>query len=219
VSHRDLVSGLVAGFDGIDDLVNLTCHIEGAIPEWMVRSTKFGIVYHTFSSPNDIDSKDLLHRQRSILSFKRSKFLDILRTGEKLFVVTDPHCLTLAQVLPLIAVLRGYGPNALLFISDRTGQPAGTVTALARDLFCGSVDGVERCAFERLHEGDHNWLSNAGLTAWISICANSYRMWREEGGGGHRMAATKARCTEGTLPLRQPLPSALFAIGLTRRPC
>jgi hypothetical protein len=56
--------------------------------------------------------------------------------------------MTKAKALPLLAVLRSYGPNALLFVSQQTGQPAGTVDALCHDLFCGSMDGVVKVADE-----------------------------------------------------------------------
>ena len=72
-------------------------------------------------------------------------------------------------------------PDAATPASLGAGHPAGTVHALARDLFCGSMDNVEKGAEEGERPGRKTWLSDAALTAWMSVCANAYRLWREEG--------------------------------------
>jgi hypothetical protein len=184
ISYLNLVHGLGVGFAGIEDREFLSCRIEGPRPEWIARSELFGLEYHTDRSPSDVTAEDVLREQTRTLPFRRSKLLDLLATGEKLFVVQWPHGLTEAQALPLLTVLRSYGPNALLFVCQQTGQPAGSVDALSHDLFRGSLDGVEKRADESERVGRVTWLSDAALTAWMSVCANAYRLWREEGGGG-----------------------------------
>jgi hypothetical protein len=184
MSYPDLVGGLDSGFVGIEDRSTLTCRIEGAIPEWIIRSEPYGLEYHTQRRPSEVSVDAVLYEQCRTLPFRRSKLLDLLSTGEKLFVVMGPEGMTSAQALPLLSVLRSYGPNALLFVSGQTGYPAGTVRALARDLFCGSLDGVVKGAGDQDRPGRKTWLSDAALTAWMSVCAGAYRFWREEGGGG-----------------------------------
>lgn len=188
LSYLNLIRGLDAGFAGIEDRKFLSCSIEGARPEWMARSDVFGLAYHTNRSPTDIAAEDVLREQARILPFRRSKLLDLLSTGEKLFVVHWPEGMTVAQALPLLSILRSYGPNALLFVDHRTGKPAGTVDALARDLFRGSMDGVVKGAGEGDRIERKTWLSDAAITAWMSVCANAYRLWREEGVWGDEAA-------------------------------
>ena len=191
MSFRDLVQGLDSGFLGIEDRDTLNCRIEGAIPNWIIRSERYGLEYNTQHKASSTTDEAVIHEQMRTLPFRRSKLLDLLSTGEKLFVVLRPQGMTAAQALPLMSVLRSYGPNALLFVSEQTGHPAGTVRALARDLFCGSMDGVEKGAGVDDRPGRLTWLSDSALTAWMSVCANAYRLWRE-GGGGADMASQTA---------------------------
>jgi hypothetical protein len=177
--YAELVSGLQCGFAGLEDDDMLTCHVDGSTPEWMVQTTVHRLRYHTFRSPDDVTAEQLLREQSRILKFRRGKLLEIMATGEKLFAVRDRLDLTTAQVLPLVSALRCQGPGALLFISTRTGLPAGTVEMLAPDLLRGSMDGIESIADEEERIGRDTWLSDEGMAAWLSICANAHRLWRE----------------------------------------
>jgi hypothetical protein len=149
----------------------------------MVQTTVHRLRYHTFLSPADVTAKLLIEQSR-VLKFRREKLLEIMATGEKLFAVRDRLDLTVAQVLPLFSALHCHGPGTLLFISTRTGLPAGTVEMLAAGLLRGSMDGVERIADEEERIGRDTWLSDQAMAAWLSICANAYRLWRE--GDGRR---------------------------------
>ena len=187
--YSELVSGLQCGFAGLADDNMLTCHVAGSTPEWMVRTTAHRLRYHTFRSPADVTAEQLLAEQGRILKFRREKLLELLATGEKLFTVRHRLDLTEAQVLPLLSALRCHGPGALLFVSGRTGLPAGTVEMLAPDLLRGSMDGIERIADEAELAARDTWLSDRGTLAWLSVCANAYRLWRE---GGARSAANRS---------------------------
>jgi hypothetical protein len=149
----------------------------------MLRCERFGVEFHTHRPSAEISADLLLAQQSRVLAFRQAKLHDLLRTGEKLFVVFRPQGMSAAHALPLITVLRSFGPNALLFVSEKTGLAAGSVQALAPGLFCGSVDGIPA------HRDDHDalpndtWLGDAAFTAWLSICANAYRLWRESGTG------------------------------------
>jgi hypothetical protein len=183
LSYLDLVNGIAAGFAGIDEVANMTCYPDGPDGEWIVRTRSFGLEYHTNLSSADATAEAVLAAQRPILSFRRQKFLDLLSTGGKLFVVMRPQDMTEAQALPLISALRAYGPNALLFVSQQTGHPPGTVEALATDLFHGSMDGISKGRGPEETTENRTWLGDAAMTAWLSVCTNAYRLWREHGGG------------------------------------
>ncbi len=182
LTYIDLLRGLEAGFAGLDDVATLRCVKERAEWDWMVSSTRYGFQYHSFMRDAAIEPAVLLAGQSRVLRFRQQKLLDLLASGEKLFVVQAPQGLTTAQVLPLARILRGYGPGALLFATDRTERPAGSVEVVGPGLFLGSMAGIQRVAGDQEVAGRDNWLSDAGMTAWVSICAHAYRLWRESGG-------------------------------------
>ena len=173
-----LLEGLDDGFSKLDDPAGLTAQIEGSTPEWVVTHEGYGMRYHTFRSPGDISRESLLVQQATILQYRRDKLLEILGTGEKLFVVNRPRYLSAAEALPLLAVLESYGPNALLFVSTDTGQPPGTVEILRSNFYRGALDGIEAVADDAELIGRDTWLSDRAAAAWASICANAYAAWQ-----------------------------------------
>jgi hypothetical protein len=174
--YPSLVSGLDLGFPDIGDPVLLRCTVEGATPEWMVEHTSFHMKFHTFASPSETSQDAVIRQQSKVLPYRRDRLLEILKTGEKIFVVLRPEGMTRSQAIPLLAVLRSYGPNSLLYVSDATGEPAGTVQRLDADLYCGSMDGVDRVARGDDLVGRDNWLSDASFAAWAEICTTTYKM-------------------------------------------
>ncbi len=181
--YPDLVDGTASGFEGIGDIGGLSCSTEGPQAEWALRCDRYGVEFHTHKPSADVLADQLLAQQSRVLTFREAKFRDLLKTGEKLFVVHRPQGMTVAHALPLIEALRGFGPNALLFASDNTGRPAGSVEIVAPDLFCGSTDGVHANRDHLDTLPNDTWLGDLAFTAWLSICANAYRMWRETGHG------------------------------------
>ena len=182
ISYANLLRALPEEFADLDKTELLTCEAQAEGKDWLVRHTGYGIWFHTLRLPCEIGPEALLIEQARALSFRRKRFAEILGTGKKLFVVNRPEGMSSAEALPLLMRLRRAGPNALLYISAATGRPAGSVEALAPDLFRGSMDGVERIGDAAELAGRDNWLSDAGMSAWISICAQAYRLWRENRG-------------------------------------
>ena len=180
LNYPDLLRGIEAKFDGLETPALLTCHVEQE--DWMVRNSRYGISFHTLRMPAEIGAEALLADYARGLRFRREKFAEILATGEKLFVINRPEGMTPPEALPLLMRLRRFGPNALLFISAATGLAPGSVEALAPHLFRGAMDGVTRFGKPEELEGRDNWLSDAGMAFWVSLCAHSYRLWREQRG-------------------------------------
>jgi hypothetical protein len=178
-----MVRGIVNGFAGIADVDSVSCQAGGPDDLWMVSASRYGLTYHTFRSRAEVSENRLLAEHRKVLHFRHEKLKEIMATGEKLFVVMRPEGMSQAQAVPLITALRRFGPNTLLFIGEETGKPAGSVEALAPDLFCGSMDGVSKDIEVGDIPGNDTWLGDRAMTAWLSICANAYRLWREGGRG------------------------------------
>ncbi len=174
IRPHSLLRGLDCGFPGAEDPELLELHVEELLGgEFMLHNSRWGMDSHTDRYEGQITEAALLEEQSRKLRFYRRKFLEVLETGEKLFVYQHHDPISERQVLPLLATLRSYGANALLFVRQDRERPAGSVEKLRAGLYMGSVD--------RLAPGDR--VDTLNLPAWISLCANAYRLWREEGGG------------------------------------
>ena len=173
IAPADLLRGLDTGFDRIDDPAQITLLTESNAgrEEYVIRSERYRAQFHSFTStatpPDEMRRKMVAH-----LGLLRRKFEETLQGGQSIFVLHHPSCASVAQVRPFLNVLRSWGPTALLFVTA-DDQPVGSVDQLAADLFQGHID--------QLMPQDHPDQINDA--AWLSICANTYRMWREGGGG------------------------------------
>jgi len=169
----NLLRGLDFGFDGVDDpdLTRMYQVGEGD-PLWMARNDRYDMHGHTFRTVSQIGHDEILKQQLETMAFKRERFLDVLETGQKLFVFQAPPRMTPVHAVPLLNMLRSHGPNALLFVTPSYGPP-GSVDMLGHGLFRGNID--------RLAPADST--GDFSFVPWLSICANAYRMWREAGFG------------------------------------
>jgi hypothetical protein len=174
ISYRSLLMGLDFCFEGIDDPALLHCYLDGNLrQEFMVGHARYGLMFHTFQYEGETTADIVLPRQQKDLSYRRRNFEQMLAEGNRLYVFQRQEALTEAQALPLLNMLQSHGPNALLFVTQDQTRPPGTVEMLRKNLFKGSIDQLAP-----LTEADR-----FNLTAWVSLCANAYRLWRENGGG------------------------------------
>ena len=177
---RRLIEGLDLAFEGVDVPGNLVTYLSDPslsgdpnLREFMVRDIRYETNYHTNMTDRDVDADEVLRIFYRHLSFLRRKFVEDLESCHKIFVFQHPVIRSVAQVRPILNILRSYGKNTLLFATDNSGQPPGSVEQLDEDLFHGRM--------LRLPPGRDNLAFN--LPSWISICANTYRLWRESGRG------------------------------------
>ena len=176
-----LLEGLDLGFEGLEAPDNLFTfltdpeHYTDADPrEFIVSDRRYGTNFHTGMNNGSADAALVLKTFHRHLGFLRRSLLEDLATGHKIFVFQHPHLRSVAQIRPIINVLRSYGPNTLLFVTDKKDRPAGSVEQIEEDLLQGWIS--------RLAPGDD--APNFDLPGWVSICANAYRLWRESGRGG-----------------------------------
>jgi len=172
--HR-LLNGLDFAFDGIDDAALVRAYPgPGANPEWLLRHDRYGMNAHSFIPVSDIDEASFVAQQLQRLRFQRRRLLEVLETGQNLFVFRRQAHMTEAHALPLLTLLRSYGPNALLFVTMDREKPSGSVDLLGPHLYRGNIEKLAPPGEAREFH----------LDAWVSICANAYRLWRETGHGG-----------------------------------
>jgi hypothetical protein len=175
VSPSNLLHGLDFGFEGADDpaMARVYANPQGE-PEWMLRLDRYDMHAHTFRRPAEIDAETVRADEVKKLVFKRRRFLEVLESGQKLFVYQRFEHMTEAHALPVLNLLRSHGPNALLFVTADRSRPCGSVDRLATDLYRGNIDYLAPIGSA----------DKMNLPAWVSICANAYRLWREAGLGG-----------------------------------
>ncbi len=173
-THR-LLQGLDFGFADVDDTALVRAYpSKDAEPEWLLRHDRYDMHAHSYIKVSSIDQEAFMAQQLKRLRLQRRRLLEVLETGQNLFVFQRPEHLTEAHALPILTLLRSYGPNALLFVTAGGAEPPGSVDLIAPHLFRGNIDRLAPIGDARLFN----------LPAWISICAVAYRLWRETGHGG-----------------------------------
>jgi hypothetical protein len=177
---QKLVEGLDLTFEGIDAPGNLATYVaqtddagNSMAGEILVHDKRYGTLFHLDRTLRDTTEAAVLETFYRNMTFLRRKFTEDLQTGGKIFVFQHPAADSIAHIRPILNLLRSHGPNTLLFVTQSGRQPPGAVEQLDEDLFQGWVQRLAPV---------HN-VKPIELPSWISICANTYRLWRESGRG------------------------------------
>jgi hypothetical protein len=184
IEHRleAIKDALARGFFGLGQPG--TIHFEVGAPddngqqEFVAHESVYQLLYHTGRHAGEIDADRLLQQQAQVLQVWREKFLDDLRTADKVCVWKSNLPQHETDIRDLLAVLRIYGPNSLLWVAQCDADHApGTVNDLGRGLFKGYV---ERFApYDRAYE--------ISLDSWFAMCARAYQVIPAlHGADGHR---------------------------------
>lgn len=169
-----LLRGLDLGFPGAEDPALMHLYADDTTnDEYLLHNTRWGMDTHTHRMRGEITEEALLREQSRKIAYYRRKLFAELETGEKICVFQRRDKMGERQMLPLLATLRSFGPNALLVVNKDLTQPPGTVRRLQPGLYHGAIDWL--APPEQPEAVNH--------TAWISLTANAYRLWREDGGG------------------------------------
>lgn len=167
---EDLVAALDRGFVGLGDAdtVQMTVAGEPGHQEYLVREATYGLQYHTFLSPTDVDGATLRKNESIRLRFLRRKLLADLASAEKIFIWKSNLPVEEARVQRLLAALRRHGPVRLLWVCAADVAPgrAGSVEKLSDSLLRGVIDRF--ASYETMTDIHHD--------AWFEICAAALRM-------------------------------------------
>jgi hypothetical protein len=171
ITLQDLLRGLDCGFAdvGHDRWLRVFLH-DGPRREFMVSDVRHNIGFHSFRFEDETTAERVRAEQGQQLRFFHRNFLEVLESGERLFVFQRPRQLLAAHMLPLLTLLRSYGPNALLFVTEGGEHPPGTVEQIGHGLYHGHTSRMAPA--ENVGTGD--------LRAWLSICANALALWRDQ---------------------------------------
>ena len=141
--------------------------------EFLVNDNRYHLSLHTTRTTDDTTPAEIEAQYATHLPFLGRHLRGRLAEGSHLFVVQRPGQLTHSQAVPIWNRLQSYGPNALLYVDQDPNLPAGAVEQRGHGLYHG------RLATMAPH-------SNVGLldqAAWLSVCANAYRLWARSGLG------------------------------------
>jgi hypothetical protein len=136
--------------------------------EYLVHIRRHGIRLHTHifvDETKDIDAVAL--RVMGYLRFLQRHFVNTLQQGGRIFVLQHPAVTTAMHALPVLARLAAHGDNRLLYVTEQSRVPPGTVWAEQAGLYRGAIDGFV--------PPDEAWRIN--VPAWLSLCAN---VWQAE---------------------------------------
>jgi predicted O-methyltransferase YrrM/capsular polysaccharide biosynthesis protein len=164
---EDLVTALDRGFDGLGDpdTVEVILAGEPGHQEYVVRESVYGLFYHTFLGPTDVEAATLRRNETIRLRFLRRKLLTDLASAEKIFVWKCNVAIDVMRVRRLLAALRRHGPATLLWVCAADAAPGrvGSVEQLADGLLRGVIDRF----------APYDGMTNISNAAWRTICATA----------------------------------------------
>jgi hypothetical protein len=165
-----VLQGIDTGFEGIGLPEDLQPRLSPGGFEWMIEETRYGLVYHTFTSPQDVSREEMFPREATRLQFLARKFMEDATEGHKIFVCKDQTGMLLPEVLPLVLALNRHGPCTVLWVTAADGpDQAGRVDAIAPRLLRGYLD--------RLSPPDNP--GDFSLAGWLNVCVNAVLLYRQ----------------------------------------
>jgi hypothetical protein len=162
-----VAEGLVRGFEGVDSPESLTLfQTDRDRPTYAWEQIDYGLTFDTRQFVDETDPKILVRDQARRLKFLRRKFLDGLRSGEKIYVLTRSDCLTEPEALAVYCALTLYGPNTLLWTVFGDEQGAGRVERLAPGYLRGELGLTDIYRY-------------APVTAWHAVLKAAWALSQE----------------------------------------
>jgi tetratricopeptide (TPR) repeat protein len=141
--------------------------------EYWTRDTRHFMAMRCFTYEDEITHERMTQQACRRLTFLSSKLKEDLRSANKIFVYKNMlRNLTEQEVDLLVAAMRKYGDNTLLYVRYEDESHAnGTVEVVRPGLMVGYIDHF---AFAPTNE------PLAPPTAsWLQLCRNAHDLWRE----------------------------------------
>jgi hypothetical protein len=139
--------------------------------EWIVNIARYGLSYHTFIENQDVAVDEVLGFEVKRLALLSRKLLEDVEDASKIFVYKSRVTAPRARIDALVACLRGFGPNTLLWVTTaEAGKPSGLVEQLGDGLMRGYIDRFA------IYEDS----PDISVTAWETLCRKAYALWRAQ---------------------------------------
>ena len=163
---RLTTEALAAGFENLGAPESVACELgDGPAPrQYAVWERRWNLLYHPERTEADI-TPDALHAQQvRILPFRRRMLLENLEEAERIFVWKSNVTVSETAIRALLACLRRYGPNRLLWVRPAAGDKTpGHAEDAGDGLVCGYVSAF--APYDRAHEADYR--------SWLAVCMNT----------------------------------------------
>jgi hypothetical protein len=171
VTLDDLLAGLEDGFASVgDQMVIATFPLGHGRFEFLAQDSRYRLSLHT-TLTTDTHTQEQIERQyRTHLPFLGRHLRGRLAEGNHLCVFQRPGQLTQSQAVPIWNRLQSLGPNALLYVDQDPALPSGAVEQRGHGLYHGRLASM----------APHNDVGRLDRPAWLSLCANAYRLWSRD---------------------------------------
>ena len=174
ITLEDLVHGLDDAFAdlGADMAIERFPRADGRL-EFLVKDKHYHLSLHTTRTTDDTTQAEIEAQYRTHLPFLGRHLRGRLAEGSHLYVFQRPGQLTHGQAVPIWNRLQSCGANALLYVDQDPGLPSGAVEQRGHGLFHGKLATM----------APHLNVGLLDQAAWLSLCANAYRLWVRGGFG------------------------------------
>ena len=174
-----LVAALDNNFANLGQAENLEVEVSANGREYMVREKKYHLLYHPWVLTGEATAEEVHQREVKRLPYLTRKLVEDLNEARKIFIYRGMSPLPEADLRRLLAALRRYGPNALLWVElHDAAHQAGTVEEIGEGLLKGYID--------RFAPGEN--AHDLSLPVWIAICQNAHRLHQAERAARSRVA-------------------------------
>jgi hypothetical protein len=163
-SPSSLLDALSNRFEGFGDIHNVDVQIDRN--EYIIIDKKYNITGHTFININQINEDDLLRQQITRLKFLKTKLLDELSGGERIFLYKTEQKDDWNLYESMAKLIKSYGSSTLLCVSEAESDDLiGTSQQILDNMLVGWLD--EFAPYDNIH-------SRISLDTWIKVCRNSF---------------------------------------------
>jgi len=172
-----LLRALDAGMRDFGKALKIQVEIDGeGKPEFVVRETRYGVIFHTFRYQGEIEKEQLRAQELKRISYCAHRFVWDLKRGNKIFVVKRNVPLREDEILPLHAALSSYGPNILLWmVPADAAHASGSVEVVMPGLLKGFIE-----RFAPLEDA-----LDLKFDDWLEVSANAYQLSIADDGAAH----------------------------------
>ncbi len=163
---RLTTEALTAGFAGLGEPDSVVCELRDDYQprQYAVWETRWNLLYHPERTEAEITPEALHAQQTRVLPFRRRKLLEDLAEAHRIFVWRSNVPNSETEVRALLACLRRYGPNRLLWVRAAAGdKPPGHVEDAGDGLLQGYI--ARLAPYNRAEDADYG--------SWLAVCMNA----------------------------------------------
>ena len=163
----DMATLLRERFEPLGKADDLWLDVVGPSREYWLKSRRFSFEAHTDRYAGKDDPDVARAAQMEKIEFLKARLIRDLSRARRLFVFKGSA--NIETIRKLVAALRSYAPNSLLWINVATAaQRACSVELHSEGLLLGFVS----------HFGTYDGAPSLPVEEWIAVCVNAHRLWR-----------------------------------------